>query len=61
MDKDNTFTYVEKNIEQNNTKDKEKQSTNKETITEEETQAFVTGLPEWDLVPPYEVIRRVIR
>lgn len=22
---------------------------------------FVTGLPEWDLTPPYEVIRRVNR
>jgi len=30
-------------------------------IDEETTEAFVTGLPDWDLAPPYEVIRRVNR
>lgn len=24
-------------------------------------EAFVTGLPDWDLLPPYETIRRVNR
>lgn len=30
-------------------------------INEQTTEAFVTGLPDWDLTPPYEVIRRVNR
>lgn len=28
---------------------------------EEQTEAFVTGLPDWDLTPPYDFIRRVSR
>jgi len=30
-------------------------------IDEQTTEAFVTGLPDWDLTPPFEVIRRVSR
>ena len=30
-------------------------------INDETTEVFVTGLPDWDLAPPYEVIRRVNR
>ena len=30
------------------------------TNTESE-EAFVAGLPDWDLLPPYETIKRVIR
>ncbi len=61
MDKDNTFTYVEDNKEEINTKDEENKVTNEQKSSEEQTQAFVTGLPDWDLTPPYEVVRRVIR
>lgn len=32
-----------------------------ETKKEVKEEDFVTGLPEWDLAPPYEVIRRVNR
>jgi len=28
---------------------------------EQTTEDFVTGLPSWDLTPPYEIIRRVSR
>lgn len=35
---------------------------NKNNIPEEKiTEDFVTGLPDWDLTPPYEVVRRVTR
>ena len=30
-------------------------------VDEQTTEAFVTGLPDWDLAPPYEIIRRVSR
>ena len=35
---------------------------NENNIPEEKiTEDFVTGLPDWDLTPPYEVVRRVTR
>lgn len=35
---------------------------NEDNISKEEiTEDFVTGLPNWDLTPPYEVVRRVTR
>ena len=36
-------------------------TTKKEIKTEPKEEDFVTGLPEWDLTPPYEIIRRVNR
>lgn len=30
-------------------------------VDEQTAEAFVTGLPDWDLTPPYEIIRRVSR
>ncbi len=60
MDNDNTFTYVNnenKNDEKVITQDDDK---HEETV-ETQAQAFVTGLPDWDLTPPYEVVRRVNR
>lgn len=46
---------------------KENENQEPMTVIKEETKKeikeedFVTGLPEWDLAPPYEVIRRVNR
>lgn len=60
MDNDNTFTYVNnenKNDEKVITQDDDKHEESVET----QAQAFVTGLPDWDLTPPYEVVRRVNR
>ena len=61
QDINNTFEYVqqpesipieqETNIIQNTTT----------PIEEKQAEDFVTGLPSWDLTPPYEVIRRVTR
>jgi len=53
----NTFEY----IEENNNKTTLSQNNNEIKITEEMKDAFVTGLPEWDLTPPYDLIRRVNR
>lgn len=50
------FQYVEENsIDQNVTQEEQELDTN------QLTEGFVTGLPDWDLTPPYEVIRRVTR
>ena len=36
--------------------------TNEDIKNDDQTvEVFVTGLPDWDLAPPYEVIRRVNR
>lgn len=60
MDNDNTFTYV--NNENNNDEKVITQDDDKhEETVETQAQAFVTGLPDWDLTPPYEVVRRVNR
>lgn len=60
MDNDNTFTYV--NNEDNNDEKVINQDDDKhEETVEAQAQAFVTGLPDWDLTPPYEVVRRVNR
>lgn len=60
MDNDNTFTYV--NNENNNDEKVITQDNDKhEETVETQAQAFVTGLPDWDLTPPYEVVRRVNR
>ena len=60
MDNDNTFTYV--NIEDNHDEKVIIQDDDKhEETVETQAQAFVTGLPDWDLTPPYEVVRRVNR
>lgn len=53
----NTFEYIEEN--KNITEPV--QNNNEIKITEEMKEAFVTGLPEWDLIPPYDLIRRVNR
>ena len=53
----NTFEYIEEN--ENTTPPDE--NNNEIKITEEMKDAFVTGLPEWDLTPPYDLIRRVNR
>lgn len=56
----NTFEYVNneenKIIENNPTVEEENKKDNQSL-----TQDFVTGLPSWDLEPPYEVVRRVNR
>lgn len=55
----NTFEYIkpvqEPQEEKINITAKEQE--NKKQLTED----FVTGLPSWDLEPPYEVVRRVNR
>lgn len=47
MDNDNFFTLIDEQEEQNKEPQKE---------TTENT--FVTGLPDWDLEPPYKTIKR---
>lgn len=60
MDNDDTFAYV--NTEDNNEEKVTNQDDDKhEESVETQAQAFVTGLPDWDLTPPYEVVRRVNR
>lgn len=44
-------------VEENN----EVPISNEIKIDNKTTEDFVTGLPDWDLAPPYEVVRRVIR
>lgn len=36
----------------------EKMDSGEVKLTEEKTNQFVNGLPDWDLEPPYEIIRR---
>lgn len=52
-----TFQFVEEEIK------KEEIETDEAPINHSEKQEedFVTGLPAWDLNPPYEVVRRVTR
>lgn len=50
-----TFQFVENEIKE----EKKEELPVKTVETQEED--FVTGLPDWDLVPPYEVVRRVTR
>ena len=59
MENENTniFEYIEEN--QNTTESVP--NTNEIKITEEIKDAFVIGLPDWDLAPPYDLIRRVNR
>ena len=55
----NTFEYI-KPIQEpqgENMNINTKEQKNDQQIAED----FVTGLPSWDLEPPYEVIRRVYR
>lgn len=58
----NTFEYINTDIQINN---QEEVKTILSDITQTENKQlaedFVTGLPNWDLEPPYEVIRRVTR
>lgn len=60
MDNDNTFTYVN-NVNNNDEKVITQDDDKHEETVETQAQAFVTGLPDWDLTPPYEVVRRVNR
>lgn len=53
----NTSPFQFVNKEEIEEKIEKEEPTNKQVIAED----FVTGLPEWDLTPPYEVIRRVNR
>lgn len=55
----NTFEYIN-NVEET---PKENIETNikLEETPQKLTEDFVTGLPSWDLEPPYEVVRRVNR
>jgi len=57
IDEQNNNIYF---IEEDNNKD---ETINNMVIENNEKVAddFVNGLPEWDLLPPYEVIRRVSR
>ena len=36
-------------------------TTNNNSQEEELTDAFIKGLPDWDLVPMYEIVRRISR
>lgn len=53
MNEDNTFEYLSDDIPNNlNTEN----SNINQTIND--YHEFVEGLPEWDLEPPYEIVRR---
>ncbi|MBQ7137043.1 MAG: hypothetical protein IJO43_03620 [Bacilli bacterium] len=56
----NTFEFInnEENIIPLETETKEIKDVK---IDAQTTEDFVTGLPSWDLTPPYEIIRRVSR
>lgn len=54
MNSDN-FEFIENN---DNDAKEELNSEIAETVTSDE---FINSLPEWDLVPPYDLVRRVDR
>lgn len=64
QDINNTFEYVESQENtptiQNSPIEQEVNMINN-TEPKQAAEDFVTGLPSWDLTPPYEVIRRVTR
>lgn len=41
--------------------DKDRKEKEKEKLNNISNEEFINGLPEWDLVPPYESVRRVNR
>lgn len=54
MNEDNGFEYLfEEQLPKSHSKDDSKGS-----VQIEENNEFINGLPEWDLEPPYEVVRR---
>lgn len=55
----NTFEYI--NPVQEPQEENIKVNTKIEETEQQLTEDFVTGLPSWDLEPPYEVVRRVNR
>lgn len=55
----NTFEYI--NPVQETQKENFEVNTKIEEIEQKLGEDFVTGLPSWDLEPPYEVVRRVNR
>lgn len=59
MEQEQTFEYIKPIQEQQEEKVNIsiKEQKNEKQLTED----FVTGLPSWDLEPPYEVVRRVNR
>ena len=62
MEQENTFEYIQNNEEiivDNSAKEDPIIENNNDNNNLAED--FVTGLPSWDLEPPYEVIRRVTR
>lgn len=55
----NPFQFI--NEEEITTPIVEEKEISTENNSEDTAEAFVTGLPEWDLTPPFEIIRRVNR
>lgn len=55
----NNFLIEISNKENDNYLVKENQEKKKDEKPLEDS--FVTGLPDWDLTPPYEVVRRINR
>ena len=55
----NTFEYIKpiQEPQEENINITTKEQENEKQLAED----FVTGLPSWDLEPPYEVVRRVNR
>lgn len=55
MNDNNVFEYISK---EDNIIPIDNKSTNDVKEEEDKTNQFVSGLPDWDLEPPYEIVRR---
>ncbi len=56
---DNNLDFLEPKT--NLFKEVDQERREKEKVIDPNSEEFINGLPDWDLVPPYEGVRRVSR
>ena len=61
MNNDLDFLDTKTNLFEEVDKDRKEKEKEKEKLNNISNEEFINGLPEWDLVPPYESVRRVNR
>ena len=62
MDKDNNLDFLEKKNNLLFTQiDQEKRQEHQEVLEQSDHKDFIAELPEWDLIPPNETVKRVVR